>query len=166
PGPQPSSPAIPAPHIADAAARTVVHLSGLPPATPPVPEKVASPEPQGLDRTVVFTPVPPGPAPDSGVASRRAQATLVPIKVADGSGGHPLADENTLGRVAENSIRIQQGSVSRHHAILRFTAEGWMLEDLKTENGTWVNGDRIEKRRLADGDRVNIGTVRFMFRIG
>ncbi|MEO8277574.1 MAG: FHA domain-containing protein [Thermoanaerobaculia bacterium] len=187
PPPRPSSPAIPAAHIAEAAARTVVHLSGLgppasmapvaplapltpaastPPASPARAADAANLEPV-MDRTIIFSPTAPEPVPDPAAFSRPVKATLVPVDIADGSaGGHALAEQNTLGRVPGNSLQIQQGSVSRHHATLRRTPEGWMLEDLKAENGTWVNGERIEKRRLSDGDRVNIGTVRFIFRIG
>ena len=121
---------------------------------------------------MVYSPEPPSFFPESADpgaagATLRLQATLVPADAGDGSArGHVLSPENTLGRVSENSIQIQHGSVSRHHALLRYTEDGWMLEDLGAENGTWVNGERIEKRRLADGDRVNIGTVRFLFKTG
>ena len=121
---------------------------------------------------MVFTPEPPSLAPAAGNAgdagaTLRLQAMLVPVEPGDAAAkGHTLAADNSIGRVRENSIQIQHGSVSRQHAILRFTAEGWILEDLEAENGTWVNGERIEKRRLLDGDRVNIGTVRFLFRLG
>lgn len=121
---------------------------------------------------MIYTPEPPAPVSDgaapgaAGGSIQRLPATLVPVDGGDAAQGHSLADVNTIGRVSENSLQIQQGSVSRHHAILRFTADGWTLEDLEAENGTWVNGERIEQRRLLDGDRVNIGTVRFVFRIG
>ncbi|MEO8197983.1 MAG: FHA domain-containing protein [Thermoanaerobaculia bacterium] len=165
PPPQPSSPSTTVPPSADGATR-IGDLSSQAPAAPPLPALVAGMDPPPLDRTVVYTPTPPSHESDAGAASLRLQATLVPVEAGDGSApGHVLAAENTLGRVRENSIQIQHGSVSRHHAILRFTAEGWTLEDLEAENGTWVNGERIEKRRLFDGDRVNIGTVRFIFRI-
>lgn len=180
PPPRPSSPAIPLPNTADAAAHTV-HLPGPPPAPMPAAPPAASspaasgapPSPAPLDRTVVFTPEPPSPAPaaaEAGISTQRLQATLVPVEPGDAGGGaaqgHVLAAANTIGRVSDNAIQIQHGSVSRHHAILRFTAEGWTLEDLKAENGTWVNGERIDKRQLLDGDRVNIGTVRFLFQLG
>ncbi len=154
PPPRASSPAIP-----------------LPQAAPPLTAPVVAANPPPLDRTMVYTPMPPSLEAESpgdpGAATLRLLAKLVPVDAADGSAQeHSLTPENTLGRVRENSIQIQQGSVSRHHAILRLTAEAWTLEDLKAENGTWVNGERIDKRRLADGDRVNIGTVRFIFRLG
>ena len=156
--PRPSSPAIPLPSTADAAAHTV-HLPSPPPVAPP-------PTPP-LDRTVVYTPEPPSPAPATDGATQRLEAMLVPLEPGDSSAkGHVLAAANTIGRVSDNAIQVQHGSVSRHHALLRFTAEGWMLEDLNAENGTWVNGERIEKRLLLDGDRINIGTVRFFFRLG
>ena len=174
PPPRPSSAAIPLPHAPGAPARPA-QVSSPAPAAPAPPTPVASIDPPPLDRTVIYTPEPPSPVSDGGEggdagaaagSTHRLQAKLVPVDGGEAAAGHLLAEVNTIGRVAENSLQIQQGSVSRHHAILRFTAEGWTLEDLEAENGTWVNGERIEQRRLLDGDRVNIGTVRFLFRIG
>ncbi|MBP9144927.1 MAG: FHA domain-containing protein [Thermoanaerobaculia bacterium] len=169
PPPRVSSPAIPIPPSPApvAAIPASVSMAPLPPPPPPAPPAVPA-----LDHTVVYTPEPPSFFPESvdpgaAGATLRLQATLVPADAGDGSArGHVLSPENTLGRVSENSIQIQHGSVSRHHALLRYTEDGWTLEDLGAENGTWVNGERIEKRRLADGDRVNIGTVRFLFKTG
>ena len=151
---------------AHAAARTAHVSTSAPPPAPAVPTSVAAPPP---DRTVVISPMAPmaaSPAPPD--ASKPAPAaSLIPVDPDSGPiRGYALAAENSIGRVPENSIQVNHGSVSRRHAILRATADGWSLEDLGAENGTWVNGERIEKRTVADGDRVNIGTVRFLFRIG
>lgn len=181
PPPRPSSPAIPLPHGADGATRIgdlpipapaapppAAPVGGLAPVAPLAPvTPPAQVAPPGLDRTVVYTPEPPSPEAAAGGSTLRLVATLVPVDGGEGAAqGYALTPENTIGRVRENSVQVAHGSVSRHHAILRFTAEGWMLEDLGAENGTWVNGERIQKRQLADGDRVNIGTVRFLFRVG
>lgn len=169
PPPRPSSAAIPVPpSVADGATRIGESLGPLPVA-PPVAATMAPPPsmpaPPPLDRTVIYTPEPPADAPAGGV-TQRLLARLVAVDAGEASvREHALAPVTTIGRVADNSLQLQQASVSRHHAILRLDAEGWMIEDLKAENGTWVNGERVGERRLADGDRVNIGAVRFVFRL-
>ncbi len=56
----------------------------------------------------------------------------------------------------------QDDSVSRRHAEIRRTRDGYTITDLKSTNGTWVNGRRIpsgETVALADGDRVAVGRL-------
>ena len=65
--------------------------------------------------------------------------------------------------VRENLIRVDEPAVSRSHAQISLTDEGYMLRDLGSENGTYVNGERMSSRLLVEGDRVQIGTVRFVF---
>ncbi len=168
PPPRPSSAAIPVPPpMADGATSIGESLGPLP--APSVAATMAPPPsmpaPAPLDRTVIYTPEPPAEAPAGGV-TQRLLARLVPVDASEASAReYALAPVTTIGRVADNSVQLQQASVSRHHAILRLAADGWTIEDLKAENGTWVNGERVGECRLADGDRVNIGAVRFVFRL-
>ena len=69
----------------------------------------------------------------------------------------------TVGRAAENDICIDHASVSRHHAVLIAGPTGTFIEDLKSANGVGVNGRRVRHARLADGDLVAFGSVRFRF---
>lgn len=53
-------------------------------------------------------------------------------------------------------------SVSRRHAEIRKTQAGYVIVDLRSTNGTWVNGERIEPGKpmaLKDGDRVTVGRL-------
>jgi hypothetical protein len=79
----------------------------------------------------------------------------------------PLLDtEQSIGRTAGNSIVVGDGSVSSNHARILRTAEGFAIEDLKSRNGTFVNGERVaEKRILADGDLLRFGKVIMTFNI-
>jgi hypothetical protein len=69
-----------------------------------------------------------------------------------------------VGRTPENQVRIYKPAVSRRHAQIASTDSGWLLRDLSSENGTYVNGQRVTERLLADGDRVQFGTSRFLFK--
>jgi len=69
-----------------------------------------------------------------------------------------LAAELTVGRAAENKLRLRARNVSRRHAL--FTAEGAaaFVEDLGSRNGTFLNGGRLRgRRRLRSGDVVRVG---------
>lgn len=66
----------------------------------------------------------------------------------------------TLGRYAGNTITIPDETVSRHHARMRQTGDGYTVEDLNSANGLFVNGERITApRALKSGDVVRLGDV-------
>ncbi|MBF6591954.1 MAG: FHA domain-containing protein, partial [Ktedonobacterales bacterium] len=67
-------------------------------------------------------------------------------------------DMTSLGRTTGNDVLIPDGTVSRHHARLTFQAAAWVIEDLDSSNGTWVNGARIQRpTELEHGDEVRLG---------
>ena len=74
---------------------------------------------------------------------------------------HELADELiTLGRVSENMIQIEDGSVSSRHAQLTLSGNGnYQLQDLGSTNGTRVNGAPASDVVLRHGDRVRFGQI-------
>jgi len=65
-------------------------------------------------------------------------------------------EENILGRGSAAHIRLADAGVSRRHARLIASRGGYEVEDLKSFNGTYVNGRRIQRLRLRDGDEVRI----------
>ncbi len=69
----------------------------------------------------------------------------------------------TLGRAEENSWPLQDEAASRRHAEVALTPEGWLIRDLGSSNGTWVNRTRIESRLLVDGDEIRIGCSTLVF---
>ena len=107
------------------------------------------------------------PPPSTKTAARKR--TLVGSLTPDGAPDnvYPLLDpEYSIGRAPENAIPVPDGSVSSHHARIVRTAEGFVLEDLQSRNGTFVNGERIaEKRLLADGDLIRLGKVIMTFNV-
>jgi hypothetical protein len=91
------------------------------------------------------------------------QARLVPVEPIAGGSEFSVEPVTTIGRTKENLIRVDEPAVSRGHAQISLTEEGYILRDLGSENGTFVNGERVDTRVLLEGDRIQIGTVRFVF---
>lgn len=75
-------------------------------------------------------------------------------------------DEVRVGRRPECEVFLDDITVSRDHARLRRAADGWVLEDLGSLNGTYVNRMRIDSIRLQDTDELQIGKYRLIFRAG
>jgi pSer/pThr/pTyr-binding forkhead associated (FHA) protein len=66
-------------------------------------------------------------------------------------------DEVVIGRLSGSQIVLTNPYVSRQHAKLVKTAEGYNLVDMKSTHGTYVNGERIDEQKLQDGDRIHLG---------
>ena len=84
-----------------------------------------------------------------------------------GEGVHPLLDpEQSIGRTPGNTIVIPDASVSSQHARILRTPDGFFIEDLKSRNGTFVNGEKVtDKRLLADGDLIRVGKIIMTFNV-
>lgn len=74
--------------------------------------------------------------------------------------------EHVVGRDAGVEIRLDASTVSRRHARLIVKHEGTVLEDFGSKNGTYRGSDRVTVPiRLADGDRIRIGSQLVVFRM-
>jgi len=62
-----------------------------------------------------------------------------------------------IGRNDDCTICIPSDSISGHHAQLAFSAEGWVLEDLGSSNGTFVNSQQISKVQLVNNAQIMLG---------
>src|SRR5271155_854333 len=88
------------------------------------------------------------------------------LVVQDGQGPervYVLENDATIGRDRSCEVVLAAGGVSRKHCVLEKTREGGLvLRDLGSRNGTFVNGERVEKTRLKEGDKLGVGeaTVR------
>ena len=69
----------------------------------------------------------------------------------------------TIGRSHENALVIDDPRVSRHHAEIRVINGGFMLFDLNSSGGTYVNGRRITQVILYPGDLLSLAGVNFVF---
>jgi hypothetical protein len=78
---------------------------------------------------------------------------------------HVLGRKTTIGRTPDNDLQIDASFVSRHHAVLLFNGQQTVLEDLNSTNGVQVNGNRVTRETLNDGDQVMIGKAKFRFAI-
>ncbi len=70
----------------------------------------------------------------------------------------------TIGRQPDNVVRIDNPAVSGHHAKVSPEGDDYVIEDSESFNGTYVNGQRINKVILKDGDNVTIGKHTIEFR--
>ena len=76
-----------------------------------------------------------------------------------------ITDNTTIGRNSENSITIQDKMLSGNHARIFIDDGLYFLDDLDSTNGTYLNGERIEKDQveLRSGDVISIGQLEFVF---
>ncbi|MDP1829727.1 MAG: FHA domain-containing protein [Archangium sp.] len=73
-------------------------------------------------------------------------------------------DELVIGRAADNPVSIPDTSVSRKHALVRKTADGWAVSDLGSGNGTMLNGEAIaDETPLSDGDVITLGDTELRY---
>ncbi|MEO5987470.1 MAG: FHA domain-containing protein [Candidatus Eisenbacteria bacterium] len=82
------------------------------------------------------------------------------LRVNDGGSEHmvTLGDGAVrLGRSPECDIVLEDPGISREHAELVRTGEGWEVRDLGSRNGTFVNDEQVDRRRLSPGDVVRLG---------
>jgi adenylate cyclase len=88
-------------------------------------------------------------------------------RFADGKVGEfPLADTTSLGRHPNNTLRLVDREVSKEHCVLARMGNTYVLRDLNSSNGTFVNGRKIKELRLRDGDEIALGNSRLVFHTG
>ncbi|MDY6844501.1 MAG: FHA domain-containing protein [Thermodesulfobacteriota bacterium] len=77
-----------------------------------------------------------------------------------------LVEYNTIGRHSKNRINIKDLSVSKEHALIFMRKDqSWMIRDLGSTNGTFVNQRQIQREEeIYDGDEVRLGSIRCVFK--
>lgn len=63
----------------------------------------------------------------------------------------------SIGRLAGNTVVVDNPAVSGHHATVFRDGDHFVIEDFASTNGTFVNGKRVRRQRLQDGDAVRLG---------
>ena len=73
------------------------------------------------------------------------------------------AEEMQIGRLPDNTVAIDNPAVSSRHASVMRVGESYIVKDLASTNGTFVNDERITERFLHDGDVVQVGKHTILF---
>lgn len=79
---------------------------------------------------------------------------------------HELAGPITIGRSPECTVVVRDVLLSRRHCSIEPMLDRWVITDLGSKNGTFVEDKRIDRRTLEDGDVVRIGRTSVCFRKG
>lgn len=162
-----------------------------PPIPIPAAETAAAPDPRGTHKLQDGKPVVPASpaAVEFGAAVRprpeddtreivtpkavqylghvgKVTVSRLTLVVAGQETSFPLTrDTYTLGRHRNNDIVISDAKVSSFHARLDRGPEGFVLVDLKSRNGSYVNGERMESVQLNTGDEVRLGTALIAYKV-
>jgi hypothetical protein len=101
----------------------------------------------------------PGPARAMPVAG---------VQIAGMAGGGAGFRQGVLqiGRESSHELVLSDPRVSRSHARIVHTAQGYVIEDLQSTNGTHVNGERITSQYLRPGDQIQVGDTHLIFWLG
>jgi hypothetical protein len=78
---------------------------------------------------------------------------------------HVLGRRTRIGRGPDNELVLDTKHVSRYHAVLLAGPTHTQIEDLNSTNGVFVNGKRISRQALKDGDRVTVGRTQFRYTV-
>jgi Protein of unknown function (DUF3662)/FHA domain len=155
-------------------ARVVQPREGLEPVRTPTPapapaapsHEVPSPPaavtpPAQPAATMVYRPEEPEPAPPPA-PEPEPKHPVVTLSF-DGREVPVTGDRVILGRSRECDIRLADTNVSRRHAEVRHEDDAYWIVDLGSTNGTELNGRRVERARLSDGDRITLGATDLRF---
>jgi hypothetical protein len=108
----------------------------------------------------------PAPSPDGGDATTDNATRLVITSGAKAGAEFPLGrDEITIGRSSDSAIIIRDDYTSTHHARIMLWNGRWMLQDLDSTNGTFLNGSRVTvPMPIPLGATVKVGATTFELR--
>ena len=71
----------------------------------------------------------------------------------------------TIGREDSNQLCLPYSTISRRHALIKFSNTEYTIEDLNSSNGVVVNGAKVREILLAHGDVIQLGNVYLTFMI-
>ena len=113
-----------------------------------------------------------GGAAAKPVSQEPPRPTIAVLQFADNLGTYPMRlHKISIGRHTDNDIRIEDVTVSRHHAIVSLAPNGGfeihnLTASRSERNPVLVNGIEQDRAVLTDGDEVTIGSVKFRFLVG
>ena len=101
---------------------------------------------------------------DAGSFLSRHRVTIVSVSGADAGSEHVLErDRVSLGRGPGVDLAFDDSAMSREHAVLEASAQGFRIRDLGSTNGTRVNGNPVQSAELKHRDRLEIGEHVFQY---
>jgi len=124
------------------------------PAPEPLPQRTARPRVRRTERTKL-------------VGERVAPAAWLVAKTGSRSGQQLglKRGANTIGRSSRKcDLVVEDGTVSGEHARIQFENGQFVIYDLASLNGTFVNGQRTQRQLLMDGDEIKLGDSVFVFK--
>ena len=98
-----------------------------------------------------------GGKPEEAEDLRKDRPYLIVIAGAQVGEMIPVKATMVLGRGENADVRLIEDKMSRNHCRFVIEDDGTYVEDLSSSNGTYVNGDRVSRRLLSDGDKIQIG---------
>lgn len=78
-------------------------------------------------------------------------------------GAVELNDSVTIGRARDNTVVLDDGTVSAHHAEVLRKEDDFVIIDCDSTNGLYVSGQRVAYHKFSDGDVVTLGTSEFEY---
>jgi hypothetical protein len=105
---------------------------------------------------------------DGAVDALPPGSALLVVKRGPNAGSRFLLDQDvtTAGRHPDSDIFLDDVTVSRRHAEFRSEGNGYVVHDVGSLNGTYVNRQRIDAAGLSGGDEVQIGKFRLLYLTG
>lgn len=95
------------------------------------------------------------------------QPMLVVIRGTNAGSRFALEPEvTTIGRHPESTVFLDDVTVSRRHAEVRVEGPRFLVSDVGSLNGTYLNGDRVDVHELVEGDQLQVGKYRLIFAFG
>jgi hypothetical protein len=79
---------------------------------------------------------------------------------------HPLSGAVIIGRSPECTVMVRDILLSRKHCKIEPMLDRWVLSDLASKNGTYIENQKIDRRTLEDGDVIRFGKTQMCFRAG
>lgn len=75
-------------------------------------------------------------------------------------------DAVTVGRHPDSNIFLDDITVSRRHSVIERHDDEFLIRDVGSLNGTYVNHDRVDHKPIVDGDEIQVGRFVLIFRVG
>jgi diguanylate cyclase (GGDEF)-like protein len=119
------------------------------------------------DETTLTGPIDAGGVPRAQATGGEAMVVVLHPAGANPGRRHTLTRaEHVVGRRTDLDLHLDVDSVSRRHARFVRTDDEWWVEDMASTNGTFVNDEPVQRRRLDDGDIVRFGEAVVKFLAG